>query len=177
MENLSSRVSLQKSARMVGARKGKMLEMARKARQRSVVASQPMTKTNQWLQMLTMVQATMGLVRMILTAKAYLATTPTSLPVGRTQVQTPSKKARSPEFLEEGIKGTKEAIKSARAHLAEARKRRKEANDQLSTLKKNIVKAQMEKNRFCSLKRSEVGFTFLCFVCNWSQYVSSLATF
>jgi septal ring factor EnvC (AmiA/AmiB activator) len=60
------------------------------------------------------------------------------------------------EDLKEKIKDTKEAVKSGRNRLSEARKQKKESVDYLSTLKKNITKAQKEKNAFCSLKRSEV---------------------
>lgn len=57
--------------------------------------------------------------------------------------------------LEERIKEAKEAVKSGRNRLSEARKQKKEAVGYLSTLKKHITKAQKEKNAFCSLKRSE----------------------
>jgi hypothetical protein len=60
------------------------------------------------------------------------------------------------EYLEEKIKEKKESVKDARQRLSDARKQKKEAVDYLSTLKKNIAKAQKEKNAFCSLKRSEV---------------------
>jgi hypothetical protein len=60
------------------------------------------------------------------------------------------------DSLKEKITGSKAAIKSVRERLYEARKQKKEAVDYLSTLKKNIAKAQKEKNAFCSLKRSEV---------------------
>jgi hypothetical protein len=60
------------------------------------------------------------------------------------------------EDLTEKIKENKDAVKAGRNRLSKARKRRKDAVDYLSTLKKNIAKAQKEKNAFCSLKRSEV---------------------
>lgn len=60
------------------------------------------------------------------------------------------------EYLERKIKESKENIKAARETLSNARKEKKEATDYLSTLNKNIAKAQKEKNAFCSLKRSEV---------------------
>jgi hypothetical protein len=60
------------------------------------------------------------------------------------------------EDLAERIKENKAAVKSSRNRLSEARKQRKDAVDYLSTLKKNIAKAQKEKNAFCSSKRSEV---------------------
>ncbi|RDB22483.1 Nuclear GTPase SLIP-GC [Hypsizygus marmoreus] len=59
------------------------------------------------------------------------------------------------EYLKGKIAETKDAIKDARQRLSDVRKQRKEAVDYLSTLKKNIAKAQKEKNAFCSLKRSE----------------------
>jgi len=66
------------------------------------------------------------------------------------------------EDLEEKIKETKEAVKSGRSRLSEVRKRKKEAVDYLSTLKKNITRAQKEKNAFCSLRRSEVNILPVC---------------
>jgi cobalamin biosynthesis protein CobT len=60
------------------------------------------------------------------------------------------------EDLKEKINDTKAAVNSGRNRLSEARRQKKEAVDYLSTLKKNISKAQKEKNAFCSLKRSEV---------------------
>ncbi|KAG6857364.1 hypothetical protein H0H87_005667 [Tephrocybe sp. NHM501043] len=59
------------------------------------------------------------------------------------------------EFLKERIKETKASIKSGRKRLSDSRKQKKDAVDALATLKKNIAKAQREKNAFCSLKRSE----------------------
>jgi hypothetical protein len=50
----------------------------------------------------------------------------------------------------------KVAIKDSRGRLTEVKKDKKDAADALSTLKEDQVKAQREKNAFCSLKRSEV---------------------
>lgn len=60
------------------------------------------------------------------------------------------------ESLEAKITEAKDAIKAGRVQLSEFRKQRKEASDTLATLKKKQLKAQREKNAFCSLKRSEV---------------------
>lgn len=62
------------------------------------------------------------------------------------------------ESLKAKIDECKAAIKAARERLSEVRKAKKEANDNLSTLKKNIGRAQKEKNAFCSLERSKVSF-------------------
>lgn len=59
------------------------------------------------------------------------------------------------ESLEAKITEAKDAIKAGRVQLSEFRKQRKEASDTLATLKKKQLKAQREKNAFCSLKRSE----------------------
>ncbi|KAH9951754.1 Dynamin family-domain-containing protein [Amylocystis lapponica] len=59
------------------------------------------------------------------------------------------------ESLKVKIDETKEAIKAARVQLSDFRKQRKEASDMLASLKKKELKAQREKNAFCSLKRSE----------------------
>ncbi|KAG6918940.1 hypothetical protein DXG01_010595 [Tephrocybe rancida] len=59
------------------------------------------------------------------------------------------------ESVKEKIKETKASIKSCRERLSEARKQKKDASDAIASLKKNIAKAQREKNAFCSLKRSE----------------------
>lgn len=61
------------------------------------------------------------------------------------------------ESLKAKITETKEAIKAGRERLNEIRRAKKEASDMLSNLKKKQVKAQRDKNAFCSLKRSEVG--------------------
>ncbi|KAG6820103.1 hypothetical protein H0H93_005415 [Arthromyces matolae] len=58
-------------------------------------------------------------------------------------------------YLKEKIKETKDIVNSARGRLSKARREKKDANDALATLKKNIAKAQREKNAFCSLRRSE----------------------
>jgi E3 ubiquitin-protein ligase DOA10 len=63
------------------------------------------------------------------------------------------------ESLKEKIKECKEAVKAARERNNEARLRKKEASDALSSLEKTLVKVQREKNAFCSLKRSEVRVT------------------
>lgn len=60
------------------------------------------------------------------------------------------------ESLKAKIDESKAAIKAGRERLNEMRQAKKEASDMLSTLKKKQVKAQREKNAFCSLKRSEV---------------------
>lgn len=60
------------------------------------------------------------------------------------------------EDLQGGIKTCKDAIKASRERQNEARARKKEASDALSSLDKTIIKVQKEKNAFCSLKRSEV---------------------
>ncbi|OBZ71962.1 Nuclear GTPase SLIP-GC [Grifola frondosa] len=62
------------------------------------------------------------------------------------------------DSLKAKIEDTRNAIKAGRVQLSEHRKQRKEASDMLATLKKKQVKAQREKNAFCSLKRSEVRF-------------------
>ncbi|OBZ77146.1 Nuclear GTPase SLIP-GC [Grifola frondosa] len=59
------------------------------------------------------------------------------------------------DSLKAKIEDTRNAIKAGRVQLSEHRKQRKEASDMLATLKKKQVKAQREKNAFCSLKRSE----------------------
>jgi len=61
------------------------------------------------------------------------------------------------ESLNEKIQGCKNSIKAIRERHNEARVRRKEASDALSSLEKMNVKMQKEKNAFCSLKRSEVS--------------------
>lgn len=63
------------------------------------------------------------------------------------------------DSLKEKITEGKAAIKAGRERLSEVRKEKKEAIDYLSTLKKNIGRAQKEKNAFCSLKRSEVKYS------------------
>jgi len=60
------------------------------------------------------------------------------------------------EDLEGKIKTCKDGIKAYRERQNEARIRKKEASDALSSLDKTIIKVQKEKNAFCSLKRSEV---------------------
>ncbi|KAG1892548.1 hypothetical protein F4604DRAFT_1699937 [Suillus subluteus] len=59
------------------------------------------------------------------------------------------------EVLQEKIGDANEAIKVGREQLNNARKARKDAVDALSNLKKKEMKAQRDKNAFCSLKRSE----------------------
>jgi hypothetical protein len=59
------------------------------------------------------------------------------------------------EVLQEKIGDAEEAIKDGREQLNNARKTRKDAIDALSNLKKKGMKAQRDKNAFCSLKRSE----------------------
>jgi len=61
------------------------------------------------------------------------------------------------ESLNEKIQGCKDSIKAIRERHNEARVRKKEASDALSSLEKMNVKMQKEKNAFCSLKRSEVS--------------------
>ena len=61
------------------------------------------------------------------------------------------------ESLKEKIQGCKDSIKANRERHNEARVRKKEASDALSSLEKMNVKMQKEKNAFCSLKRSEVS--------------------
>jgi hypothetical protein len=63
------------------------------------------------------------------------------------------------EVLQEKIGDAEEAIKDGREQLNNARKTRKDAIDALSNLKKKGMKAQRDKNAFCSLKRSEVCLT------------------
>ncbi|KAG6872791.1 hypothetical protein C0995_006520 [Termitomyces sp. Mi166 len=63
------------------------------------------------------------------------------------------------ESVKEKIKETKGSIKSLCERHSEARKLKKDANDALATLKKDIAKTQREKNAFCSKKRSEVDFS------------------
>lgn len=60
------------------------------------------------------------------------------------------------EELKERVKASKASIKMIREHLNKVRATKKAAIDALSSLEKNSVKAQREKNAFCSLKRSEV---------------------
>lgn len=60
------------------------------------------------------------------------------------------------ESLEAKILDAKNAIKAGRERLTEVRKEKKEAIDALAGLKKKQAKVQIEKNSFCSLKRSEV---------------------
>ncbi|KAG5716551.1 GTPase SLIP-GC [Termitomyces sp. T112] len=59
------------------------------------------------------------------------------------------------ESLKKKIKEIKDSMKSARERHSKARKLKKNADDTLATLKKNIAETQREKNAFCSLKRSE----------------------
>ncbi|KAG1753960.1 uncharacterized protein EDB91DRAFT_1077623 [Suillus paluster] len=61
------------------------------------------------------------------------------------------------EVLQAKIGDAKEAIKVGRGQLNDARKARKDAIDALSNLKKKEMKAQRDKNTFCSLKRSELN--------------------
>lgn len=63
--------------------------------------------------------------------------------------------------LKEKIGEAKEAIKTGREMLNNARTAKKEAIDALSSVEKSSVKIQREKNAFCSLKRSEVSRNFL----------------
>lgn len=60
------------------------------------------------------------------------------------------------DSLKQKIEEAESAIKEGRVQLSEQRRIRKEAMDQLATLKKTQDKQQREKNAFCSLKRSEV---------------------
>jgi hypothetical protein len=69
------------------------------------------------------------------------------------------------ESLKEKIKESKNAIKASRERNNEARLRKKEAGDALSSLEKALIKVQKEKNAFCSLKRSEVCMTNCCSFC------------
>ncbi|KAH7922469.1 hypothetical protein BV22DRAFT_1106623 [Leucogyrophana mollusca] len=59
------------------------------------------------------------------------------------------------EILQTKIDAAKQEIKAARERLTEARKARKDAMDILAGLKKKELKAQKDKNAFCSLKRSD----------------------
>ncbi|KAI0320228.1 hypothetical protein OF83DRAFT_1215368 [Amylostereum chailletii] len=59
------------------------------------------------------------------------------------------------DILEAKIAEAKQAIKAGRERQHEFKKAKKEATDAISTLKKKQLKAQKEKNAFCSLKRSE----------------------
>ncbi|KAG2369878.1 hypothetical protein BDR07DRAFT_1526349 [Suillus spraguei] len=59
------------------------------------------------------------------------------------------------EVLQGKIGDAEEAIKVGREQLNSARKARKDAVDALSNLRKKDMKAQRDKNAFCSLKRSE----------------------
>ena len=58
--------------------------------------------------------------------------------------------------LKEKIQEAKDAIRSCRQTLRNARIAKKEAVDALSSVEKGRVKIQREKNAFCSLRRSEV---------------------
>lgn len=64
------------------------------------------------------------------------------------------------ELLKEKIHICKDFIKTIRERHNEARVRKKEASDALSSLEKMSVKVQKEKNAFCSLKRSEVSTVY-----------------
>ncbi len=64
------------------------------------------------------------------------------------------------ESLQAKIKEVQDNIKQGRIDLSEYRRLRKEASDAIAALKKRQVKAQREKNAFCSLKRSEVMVVF-----------------
>ncbi|TDL29353.1 hypothetical protein BD410DRAFT_18164 [Rickenella mellea] len=57
--------------------------------------------------------------------------------------------------LKARIAEKRDELKAEREKLSLARKQRKEAADELAGLKEKEVKAQREKNAFCSLKRSE----------------------
>ncbi|KAG1770052.1 hypothetical protein EDD22DRAFT_992948 [Suillus occidentalis] len=59
------------------------------------------------------------------------------------------------EVLQEKIGEAKEAIKVGHEQLNNVHKARKDAIDALSNLKKKVMKAQRDKNTFCSLKHSE----------------------
>ena len=59
--------------------------------------------------------------------------------------------------LREKIREAKDALKTGREMLNNARAAKKEAIDALSLVEKGQVKKQREKNAFCSLKRSEVS--------------------
>ncbi|KZT13003.1 uncharacterized protein LAESUDRAFT_719309 [Laetiporus sulphureus 93-53] len=59
------------------------------------------------------------------------------------------------EDLQSKVADAKESIKASKQQLLELRKQRREAMDMLAMLKKRQLKAQREKNAFCSLKRSE----------------------
>ncbi|KIY51603.1 hypothetical protein FISHEDRAFT_11570, partial [Fistulina hepatica ATCC 64428] len=59
------------------------------------------------------------------------------------------------EYLKDKIKEVKDVIAAGRAPLQEAKDARKKAVDALANLKKNLAKAQREKNAFCARKRSE----------------------
>ena len=60
------------------------------------------------------------------------------------------------ESLRANIQEVQENIKQGRTDLSEYRRLRKEAVDALTSLKKKQSKVQLEKNAFCSLRRSEV---------------------
>ncbi|KAH9482911.1 Nuclear GTPase SLIP-GC [Psilocybe cubensis] len=59
------------------------------------------------------------------------------------------------EVLEQKIMQSKASIRATREALNDARNRKKDAIDELSSLEKSRAKVQREKNAFCSLKRSE----------------------
>ncbi|KAI0786384.1 hypothetical protein C8Q75DRAFT_771545 [Abortiporus biennis] len=59
------------------------------------------------------------------------------------------------DSLKAKIEEAQNAIKEGRIQLSEFRRLRKEATDMIATIKKKQLKAQREKNAFCSLKRSE----------------------
>ncbi|KAJ7179922.1 hypothetical protein C8R43DRAFT_870220 [Mycena crocata] len=65
------------------------------------------------------------------------------------------------ESVKQDIADTKKLLEDARARLNDARKGKKEAIDQLATLKKKVTAAQKEKNAYCSLKRSEFAINQL----------------
>lgn len=81
-----------------------------------------------------------------------------------TEDQDTMEEAVTEQSLKEKLKECLEAIKAARERNNEARRRKKEVGDALSSLEKALVQVQKEKNAFCSLKRSEVGM-LPCFCC------------
>jgi hypothetical protein len=60
------------------------------------------------------------------------------------------------ESLETKLESAKEGIKALRQTIKETKTTKRDSSDKISTLQKQLAKAQKEKNAFCSLKRSEV---------------------
>jgi hypothetical protein len=77
--------------------------------------------------------------------------------------------------LKAKIDHIKEVMTGARERKSQARKDRKAAVDRLAVLKKTLARLQREKNAFCSLKRSEVRYSWRNILGYWSSmpHVSS----